>query len=181
MKIGANRGKVVICTKVPYIGCAVYGPYIRKQDGRKIVRIVQNEKITTTLYSRYLMEINTGKELTYNEVVDHLDRDKTNDVLSNFRIVTRKKNSQDDCPRAKKIQLKCDECEKVIERTQSDLRNNYSMNSYGIFCSYKCRGKYGRKIQLGIKKKATRVFTEKELESEYYLIDKVIDSEIKTS
>lgn len=176
MRIGFNKGKVVICTEAPYKNCAVYGPYTRKQDGRKIVRIVQNKKITTSLYSRYLMEVHIGKELTYNEVVDHIDRDDTNDVLSNFRIVTRRKNSQDDIPRAKKIKLECTECKKQVIRTQSDLRNNYKSNSYGIFCTRRCRSKYSRKMQLGKAQKPERMFTDEELQSEYYLVDKVIDS-----
>jgi hypothetical protein len=44
----------------------------------------------TVLYSRYLMEQLLGQQLDKNDIVHHIDGDKTNDALENLQVVNRK-------------------------------------------------------------------------------------------
>src|SRR6185295_12511409 len=66
----------------------VYGPYVRKQDGRKIMRLkhIYGHNLTIA-YARYLMEQKIGRQLIEDEQVHHKDGDLTNDALDNLTIV----------------------------------------------------------------------------------------------
>ena len=72
----------------------VYGPYTRK-DQRKHVIIVYDEGTRRTKsYPRYLLETHLKRELTYEETVDHIDNDKTNDSIENLQILSLSENAK---------------------------------------------------------------------------------------
>lgn len=170
IRVGVNNGKVSICEQEPYIGCAVYGPYVRKQDKRQIVRIVIGKKITTSLYSRYLVEIKIGKILPENETVDHIDRDLTNDMIENLRIIDRPTHSKEDIKRVKPVLCKCKLCGKEFYREASQLKSNALFGCSGPYCSRSCSGKAGREIQLGRAEKIAQPIPT----PEYYYLEKII-------
>jgi hypothetical protein len=72
----------------------VFGPYVRKSDGRRIVIIERDDgSRTTKTLARFRMEELLGRELAYNETVDHRDHDVTNDNILNLQVLTRRGNA----------------------------------------------------------------------------------------
>lgn len=67
----------------------VYGPYLDKVSGRKI--IIRDG--VTISYAKYLWEKANGP-IPYGYEVDHIDDDFTNDVLDNFQLLTKVENIQ---------------------------------------------------------------------------------------
>ena len=91
----------------------VYGPYIRKKDGRKHVVIYDptaTPKRTTVSYPKYLMEQHLGRKLTDDETVDHIDEDYTNDAISNLRIIPRADNAKRSAPKMILVDGQCAMC-----------------------------------------------------------------------
>lgn len=74
---------------------AIYGPYIRKEDGRKHVILYNSAaKVRTTLsYPKYLVERMLGRVLIEPETVDHINKDFTDDRLENLRVLDRVTNA----------------------------------------------------------------------------------------
>lgn len=128
----------------------VHGPYLRP-DGRKHVVVMLNDgKRKTVSYPKFLMEQKLGRPLNDDETVDHIDRDFTNDSPSNLQILTRSENSKKSAIRRKPVKGCCAECKKKIELTRAQIRNSKEGKS-GPFCSKTCSGKFGKKVQVGLK------------------------------
>lgn len=72
----------------------VYGPYKRKQDGRRIVVIYDGTRRITKLYAKVKLEIKIGRILSKDETVDHIDKNPFNDKFSNLRMLSREKNAR---------------------------------------------------------------------------------------
>jgi len=143
-----------------------FGPYTRP-DNRKIVIVVyETGNRRTVSYPKWLMEQHLGRQLDKNtETVDHIDRNHSNDQLSNLRIVERKQHSADDTRRVKLVDFTCSMCRKPFQRSPRLVRDKNKKGSRGIFCSRQCSGKYARLRQLGqIDKFPVQPF----IESEYY-------------
>lgn len=79
----------------------IFGPYkgSEKNGGRKIYVIKRKKKdgtteTTSTNKARLDYKKATGKKLTRNQEVDHIDNGgrKGNDKISNLRVLTKKKN-----------------------------------------------------------------------------------------
>ena len=123
----------------------IYGPYVRKQDGRKF--IVEYEegsrknKKSAKLYSRYLMEQKLGRKLTQEETVDHKDNDKTNDSIDNLQILTRVENAKKDHKKTEWFYFDCPVCKKPSKRSMSQIRRARKKGKAGPYCSKSCAGK----------------------------------------
>lgn len=141
----------------------VYGPYIRKQDGRKhvIVYWFEEDKRQTVSYPKWLMEQKLDRFLTENETVDHIDRDFTNNDLDNLQILSRHEHAALDVIRRKTINVQCVECNTKFEIEGSTI---YTRHKAGPFCSRQCSGKYGSDLQHG---RATKL-PKSNLKKEYY-------------
>ena len=123
----------------------VHGPYIRK-DGRKHVVIVFEDDSTKTVsYPKYLMEQYLGRELDpETETVDHIDRDFTNDAISNLQIIPRSEHAKLDAIRIKEQQFTCGICGKQFILNAHQLHDAYSNRKKGRagpYCSRSCAGK----------------------------------------
>jgi len=131
----------------------VYGPYVVKQKSSKIYgrKIVQVHYIDGTkknlLYSRHLMQEHLGRELNRQEEVDHIDQDKTNDVLDNLQIIFNKQHLKLDTKRIKDVQIKCIWCRKIVFKNPRNMDHNSKLGKAGPFCGRSCAGKYGAAIQ----------------------------------
>lgn len=126
----------------------VIGPYTNTEN-RLYVRCIDitTNKGKNSLYSRYLMEQKLKRYLTEDETVDHIDRDKNNDSIDNLQILSFKEHIKLDCKRIKlkEIELICIWCNKVFLRKVK--REIYSGEHSGPFCSGKCIGEYGSRVQ----------------------------------
>jgi hypothetical protein len=151
-----------------YIDCKIYGPYTRK-DGRKHICVLFSDGSRTTVsYPKYLMEKHLNRYLNDDETVDHIDRDFTNDEISNLRVVGRKEHASDDAKRRKSSDGICIWCKSSISFTEINKRLKNKRKS-GPFCSRKCSGQYGASILHGGKK----VGREYPITEYYYNIKKV--------
>lgn len=130
-----------------------YGPY-ECEDGRKRVDIVyRSGKRRTVTLAKHRMEEHLGRKLDSKlETVDHVDRDHTNDRLSNLRVLPLKQHVSDDAVRLKKIKMVCAWCKTVFKRKPYDV----SKKRAGPFCSRPCVGKYGAAVQNGKSSKLKR-------------------------
>lgn len=153
---------------------SVLGPYTR-QDGRKHIVLNnsnkskgEKDKTRTISYPKALKEIELSERLLPNFTVDHLDRDFTNDDLSNLKVKLLKDHVSEDRKRVRVDDVNCQECFKLFSPTVNQI--NASRNGKfpaGPFCSKICVGKYGQRVQTG-GEKIKRVKPDKI----YYFIDK---------
>jgi DNA-directed RNA polymerase subunit RPC12/RpoP len=117
----------------------VYGPILDHRIGRRYVRVLRsNGKREYTFYSRFLMEELLGRELNYNETVDHINRDKLDDRTENLRVVSRSQHTSDDVKRAKLIKLNCALCGKELFRKARDINKAHKAGWKGPFCGRSC-------------------------------------------
>jgi hypothetical protein len=102
---------------------------------------------TTTSYARYLMSVKEGRLLLKSEQVDHIDGDKTNDVIENLQILSIKENNLKSVVERdaglKMISMLCPGCNIVFERS---FRNSF-LQKKGRFstCSKDCLHKVLKK------------------------------------
>ncbi len=145
----------------------VFGPYVRKEDGRSIVIIIdRNGKRRTVSYPKWLLEVQLGRKLDpNNETVDHIDSNIDNNNLDNLRIIPRHEHSADDTRRVKHVKFQCAWCDKEFERSPRLIRDKARKNKAGPFCSRTCAGKYSRMLQL---KLIDKFDTQPVIDSEYY-------------
>jgi len=130
-----------------------FGPYVHNQTGRKIIRLA-TKAIRTIPYPRALMEIHLGRRLEKDETVDHIDGNFNNNHLSNLQLLSQSEHSKMDNRRVLYISpIICPMC--GTEFTPSNKRIN-GKKDYDLkrakrktpfFCSRKCVGKYGKKLQ----------------------------------
>lgn len=143
--------------------------YIRK-DGRRQVDAYHDGKKTSTLYSRYLMEQELGRELTFDETVDHLNRDKADDRIENLRVVSRSQHSIDDSIRVRDVSVECVWCGYYFTILGNKVRQRLRGKA-GPFCSRSCSGKYGKSVQINRVKMPPQ-----EHKREYFFLDKNNDT-----
>jgi hypothetical protein len=149
----------------------VYGPYTRK-DGRKHVIVYEfGQKRQTISYSKWLMEQHLGRELTPDETVDHINRDKTDDRIENLRVIKRPQHSYEDTRRVKLVEITCMWCGRKALKAPHDLRGNSKQGKAGPFCGKSCGAKYGREVQL---KRIKPFPSQPTVKSEYYYLEKKI-------
>lgn len=123
----------------PYSNDWRFGYIVINPESRKTVILFNNSKDRSSVsYARYLMSTSLGRYLTNEEQVDHIDDDKTNDVISNLQILTAKENMAK-CIRGETlVDFKCPVCSKGFQLT---ARQSHRINPC---CSRHCGGKKGR-------------------------------------
>jgi hypothetical protein len=121
-------------------------------EGRRYAQIEYDDGTRKTkTYAKCLMEMEYGRELDpEKETVDHIDRNKTNDVIENLRVIPRSQHSSEDAKRLKKIQITCIFCGNTSFKSFNNLKHSSQMGKAGPFCSRQCSGLYGALVQNGI-------------------------------
>lgn len=122
----------------------IYGPYLRK-DGRQHVVVLFNKKKITVSYPKFLVENHINRKLSLDETIDHINKDFSDNNLSNLRIINKKDHSSQDVLRIK-VEFICPICEKHItyfNKRASDVISNKKRGRSGPYCSRKCAGKGG--------------------------------------
>lgn len=108
-------------------------------EGRKTLTLFNSHTDrSSTQYARYLMAVKLGRFLSDTEEVDHIDEDKSNDDLSNLRIISplahRQKNTV-------YLRGNCYVCGKEIIKAKGQLRPKakHALLEAGLLtCSRKC-------------------------------------------
>jgi DNA-directed RNA polymerase subunit RPC12/RpoP len=124
-----------------YAGYIVINP-----EGRKNVCLVykkERKNRTTISYARYLMSVREKRVLLKSEQVDHIDGDKTNDVIENLQILSAKENSIkrtiEKGQTLKMVEMICPNCKntfhKPLSSTYLQKGGHYTVCSKE--CSYK--------------------------------------------
>jgi hypothetical protein len=126
----------------------VYGPYIGQGDRRYVV-LYTPDKTRSMSYARWLVQEQLGRELTEDETVDHIDEDCTNDALSNLQILSSLANITKSTTKKRKplLTLVCAGCRETFQRAARRERARQQKQKAGPFCSVRCAGCYGKKIQ----------------------------------
>jgi hypothetical protein len=149
----------------------VYGPYIRKDNRMHVVLVhYVNKSRLTISYPKFLVERHLNRKLKPDETVDHIDRDITNNDLSNLQILNKSEHSSLDAVRLAPQEFTCPVCNMLFVLEGKKLGNavsNRNKGSAGPFCGRSCAGKYGHSVQTGSNK-----FSKTEIITEYYQIDK---------
>ena len=139
----------------------VNGPYVYKSGsgvGRKYVNIVYEDGHSgSKFYSHYLWEQAYG-EVPKGMTVDHVDNDKTNDVLENFQLLSLRENSRKGARfrglAPTMIQFVCPVCLEEFLRDVREVRHNRKLGKSGPYCSRQCAGKVGDKSKGGRPRRA---------------------------
>lgn len=124
----------------------IYGPYVYKSTGRKHVVLAYGNSKISKPYSRYLMEVHIGRILDgRKETVDHVDGDKTNDVIENLQILSLSENVKKawedgtyNDQKVSKIQLTCPLCSKNFLLTNGAYNWKKKKYNSGPYCSKSC-------------------------------------------
>lgn len=120
------------------------GYIVKNKENRKMICLVNKNNRTTISYSRYLMSLKEKRILNKNEEVDHIDSDKTNDVISNLQILTRAENTRkrftETSKTMKLVKMICPNCGSSFIRRHG----NSFLGKNGNFscCSRKCLHKF---------------------------------------
>lgn len=116
--------------------------------------VYDKDKKQVVPYARYLMEEYLGRKLREDEEVHHKDHDKTNDVIENLEVINSIEHRKHHNPLKYKDTIEqCYVCGKSFTFTAKQHSNKYkerkrkpdTVDKY--FCSRKCSGIYGKKIQ----------------------------------
>jgi hypothetical protein len=108
-------------------GCFQVDP----RDGRTYIRLYNNpDDRFTTSYARYLMSVHLKRLLNDDEVVDHINGDRTDDRLENLQILDEQQNiAKDQCQTV--LEHTCERCNKVFYKNVKGKREYR-------FCSKRC-------------------------------------------
>lgn len=119
------------------------GYIVINKENRKhlcLINKINKKERTTISYARYLMSIKEKRILNKNEQVDHIDGNKTNDIIENLQILSKKENNIkkyiETNKTLKMISLQCPNCNKIF-----DIRMGNSFlvkKGYYNTCSKNC-------------------------------------------
>lgn len=128
--------------KYPYNLDWRYGYIVTNTENRKTL-ILYNSHVdrSSTQYARYLLAVKLGRYLTKDETVDHHDEDKTNDDISNLKLLSNIDNIRKSSCKPP-FELICPVCSVHFERTHTQLRGRLDRaRNNDICCSRQCGGK----------------------------------------
>ncbi len=111
------------------------GYIVTNPENRRTVILFNNSKNRSSVsYARYLMAITLKRYLTENEHVDHIDNNKTNDLIENLQILTPKENSKKAAKGKTYRDFICPVCQKEFQLESRQSHKNQPC------CSRKCGG-----------------------------------------
>ena len=85
-------------------------------ENRKHVCLVGDDNRSSTSLARYMVSVNLGRFLTEHEHVDHIDNDKTNDIIPNLQILTPTANRAKERKRKGRLvaEIRCPVCSTIF-------------------------------------------------------------------
>lgn len=122
--------------KEPFKSVWNLGYLVTNPEGRRTVILYNSHKDrSSTSYARYLMSCRLGRFLEKDEHVDHVDNDKTNDVIENLQLLTPAKNNAKASKGKTMMTLNCPVCKNYFTRERRQLAHKSNPT-----CSRKCGG-----------------------------------------
>lgn len=125
----------------PYKSDWKHGYIVTNKENRKHVILYNSPNDRSTVsYARYLMACSIGNYIDVGFEVDHIDNDKTNDVVSNLQILTKKENLDKSNPKLYNVYV-CPICgvEFTPKRKQWNRPNPCCSRRCGAIKSYKTK------------------------------------------
>ena len=118
--------------------------YLVNSQGRNSVCLYNSKtkQRFTTSYARYLMSVHLGRYLNEDEEVDHIDNDKSNDVIENLQILSRQNNIRKQASKVgkKRVRYECPVCENIFD-VRKGLSHLVVKTKKSMTCSRTCGGK----------------------------------------
>ena len=115
-----------------------------KEPRRNVILYNSPSDRTTVSLARYLYETSKGELLDRGLIVDHIDGDQMNDVLSNYQVITVKENNvkarEQLGTTQQLVRFECGSCGNEFIKP----RNNTHLvikNRKSTYCSRSCAGK----------------------------------------
>lgn len=123
------------------------GYIVTNSENRKNVILYNTPKDRSTVsYARYLMSVKLKRYLTELEQVDHIDNDRTNDIISNLQILSVKENMVKFAKYfyggRKYVLLKCPVCSGIFSRKANLTQMMQCFKNRIPCCSKLCRDEF---------------------------------------
>lgn len=136
---------MIIDGKGPYKDCKIYVITNYKQGFRKSACIYKNSKFIKCIgYAKYLVESENNIVIPDGYEVDHIDGDRTNDILINLQIISKEMNNlkqkYETGDFTRYVRLVCPYCGKQFEIEDRNYNIKLIYNKF-ITCSRSCAGK----------------------------------------
>jgi hypothetical protein len=111
------------------------GYIVTNTENRKTVILFNSKHDRSSVsYARYLMAVHMGRFLDASEHVDHIDDDKTHDVVSNLQILYQAENNKKASTGLTMVELVCGCCGIIFTREKRQMHGVRKT----ISCSRKC-------------------------------------------
>ena len=115
-----------------------------KEPRRNVILYNSHTDRTTVSLARYLYETSKGELLPKGMVVDHIDGNKLNDVLSNYQVLTVKENNakaREQLGTARQwVRFVCGSCGDEFVKSRNNTHLVVKTRS-STYCSRSCGGK----------------------------------------
>ena len=131
--------------KAPFQNYRSIGPRWDKTSGRFRICLydMSGDKRLFMSYARYMMSVHLGRILSTEEEVDHIDGDRTHDVIANLQLLSKSENSSktstDALAVARRVKLmwfKCLHCGRRFELPRS--KSHFAKGTNATYCSNSC-------------------------------------------
>lgn len=133
-----------------YKNCKVYGPYKRKDCRKHVIIIFPDGTRKTVSYPKYITEIRLNRYILNDRTIDHKDGNFENNNKNNLCVLPRSEHTSIDVKRLKEQKFICPECKIEFTALGKKLHSiimERKRNKAGPFCSKRCSGIYGAKVQ----------------------------------
>lgn len=115
-----------------------------KEPRRNVILYNSHSDRTTISLARYLYETHTGVFLERDKVVDHIDGNKMNDVLSNYQVLTVKENNDKAIKQLgisrQLVRFECGSCGNEFIKPRN-ITHLVVKSRGSTYCSRSCAGK----------------------------------------
>lgn len=117
-----------------------------KKEGRWQANLILKANIkerTTIAYARYVMSVHLKRFLTIEEHVDHIDENKSNDLITNLQILSKQENKLKSEKhlaqlRPKITKLSCSNCGNIFEYPTRNYKFNLHRGQINFYCTRQC-------------------------------------------
>ena len=118
-------------------------------NGRRYITLLKVGNRLRVPYARYMVEMNLGRYLEYNEEVHHKDGNKLNDVMENLEVVNSSEHNRIHHTIYSEVtEIPCVVCNNIVRLNRKQMQNrkrNEGQGAVGPVCSKLCMSKLRKK------------------------------------